>query len=189
LRSGRWRGKDTTPNDSTRRNSEQRTGAATFFHPQSGQQYVVEGFIIGAYNIACSLAAILLAEISITGRIKVRTKRARFLPLPLPLSLSLCWGVHVCVRVGWLVVVVVVGRDEAFQGGAAETLPPQAKPPIPITDSFPLSPPPMCKSITNSERADPQDGHAGVPGGLPLLLLPDLLALPREEPVVPSHLK
>jgi hypothetical protein len=45
---------------------------ATFFHPQSGQQFVVEGFIIGGYNIACSLAAILLVEFSAPGRIKVR---------------------------------------------------------------------------------------------------------------------
>ncbi len=48
---------------------------ATFFHPQSGQQYVVEGFIIGGYNIICSLAAILLVEFSAPGRIKVRAVR------------------------------------------------------------------------------------------------------------------
>lgn len=50
----------------------QRTGQATFFHPQSSNQFVVEGFIIGGYNILCALAAILLAEFSVSGRIKVR---------------------------------------------------------------------------------------------------------------------
>ena len=33
---------------------------------------MVEGFIIGGYNILCALAAVLLAEFSVTGRIKVR---------------------------------------------------------------------------------------------------------------------
>lgn len=35
-----------------------------FFHPQSGQQFVVEGFIIGALNTLCAVAAIVLVEYS-----------------------------------------------------------------------------------------------------------------------------
>lgn len=50
---------------------ERRSGRITFFHPQSGQQFVVEGFIIGAFNISCALAAILLAEVSLpSSRLK-----------------------------------------------------------------------------------------------------------------------
>ena len=31
-----------------------------FFYPQSGNQFVVEGFVIGFLNLACALAAMLV---------------------------------------------------------------------------------------------------------------------------------
>jgi hypothetical protein len=42
-----------------------------FFHPQSGQQFVVEGFIIGAYNVLAAVAAIGLIDSATSTRIKV----------------------------------------------------------------------------------------------------------------------
>jgi hypothetical protein len=43
-----------------------------FFHPQSGQQFVVEGFIIGAYNVLAAVAAIGLIDSATSTRIKVQ---------------------------------------------------------------------------------------------------------------------
>lgn len=42
-----------------------------FFHPQSGQQFVVEGFIIGAYNVLAAVAALGLLDSATSTRIKV----------------------------------------------------------------------------------------------------------------------
>lgn len=39
-----------------------RSGEITFFHPQSNAQFVVEGFIIGALNVACSVVLIVLVQ-------------------------------------------------------------------------------------------------------------------------------
>jgi hypothetical protein len=46
-----------------------------FFHPQSGQQFVVEGFIIGAYNLLAAVSAIVLIDSATTSRIKVSRSR------------------------------------------------------------------------------------------------------------------
>jgi hypothetical protein len=37
-------------------------GQRTYFYPQSGNQFVVEGFIIGALNMTCA-AALIIASI------------------------------------------------------------------------------------------------------------------------------
>lgn len=39
-----------------------------FIHPQSGTQFVVEGFIIGGLNLACAAAAVRLVRTYAAGR-------------------------------------------------------------------------------------------------------------------------
>jgi len=40
------------------------TGQILFFYPQSGQQFVAEGFIIGFLNLACAIALICVAVVA-----------------------------------------------------------------------------------------------------------------------------
>jgi len=42
------------------------TGQIQFFYPQSGNQFVAEGFIIGGLNVACAVAGILLLKLAPT---------------------------------------------------------------------------------------------------------------------------
>ena len=75
--------------------------------------------------------------------------------------------------VGWALVWLGLG----WVGGRYLTNPTTG-----LTDHTSTTP------IPHTERAVPQGAHDRLPGGLPLVLLPDLLALPREEPVVLPHL-
>ena len=43
-----------------RYHADGRTGQIMFFYPQSGSQFVVEGFIIGFLNLGCAAALIFL---------------------------------------------------------------------------------------------------------------------------------
>jgi hypothetical protein len=40
------------------------TGQILFFYPQSGNQFVAEGFIIGFLNLACAIALIFVAIVA-----------------------------------------------------------------------------------------------------------------------------
>ncbi len=44
------------------------TGQIQFFYPQSGNQFVVEGFVIGFLNVGCAISAIVLGVYAPTIR-------------------------------------------------------------------------------------------------------------------------
>jgi hypothetical protein len=47
---------------SLRYHANPQTGQMMFFYPQSGHQFVAEGFIIGFLNVACAIALIFVAQ-------------------------------------------------------------------------------------------------------------------------------
>lgn len=52
----------------TCRYSFDRSGQPMYFYPQSGSQFVAEGFIIGALNVGCAIGVVLMAAApSLTG--------------------------------------------------------------------------------------------------------------------------
>jgi len=60
---------------------DRHTNAMSFFHPNNGQQFVVEGFIIGFLNIACAIVIICLVNYASTMQSKQTATNAGLLCL------------------------------------------------------------------------------------------------------------
>ncbi|KDO27618.1 hypothetical protein SPRG_06888 [Saprolegnia parasitica CBS 223.65] len=65
--------------------SQERNGKITFFHPQGRQQFVVEGLIVGGYDIVAALSVILMSQ----SAVAIKNTTLRYLALGLCLAMFL----------------------------------------------------------------------------------------------------